>query len=38
MINNEIIFVSKVLHYCAEDVAVDLPVLIEMVCKSMPEA
>jgi hypothetical protein len=37
-VNNQIIFLSKVLHYYAEDVAVELPVLIEMVCKSMPEA
>jgi hypothetical protein len=31
MVNNQIIFLSKVLHYYAEDVAVELPVLIEMV-------
>lgn len=38
MVRKQIIFLPKVLHYYARDATLELPGLIEMVCKSMPEA
>jgi hypothetical protein len=38
MVRKQVIFLPKVLHYYAKDAALELPDLIEMVCKSMPEA
>ncbi|XP_047072580.1 uncharacterized protein LOC124681801 isoform X2 [Lolium rigidum] len=38
MVRKQVIFLPKVLHYYAKDAALELPGLIEMVCKSMPEA
>jgi len=38
MVKNQNIFLPEVLHYYGKDVALELHVLIEMVCKSMPEA
>ncbi|XP_044427012.1 uncharacterized protein [Triticum aestivum] len=38
MVRKHIIFLPKILHYYAKDATLELPDLIEMVCKSMPEA
>ncbi|KAM3209969.1 hypothetical protein ACQJBY_064181 [Aegilops geniculata] len=38
MVRKQIIFLPKILHYYAKDATLELPGLIEMVCKSMPEA
>lgn len=38
MVRKNIIFLPKILHYYAKDATLELPGLIEMVCKSMPEA
>jgi len=38
MVRKQIIFLPKVLHYYAKDAALELPDLIEIVCKSMSEA
>ncbi|KAI4974976.1 uncharacterized protein LOC123411123 isoform X1 [Hordeum vulgare subsp. vulgare] len=38
MVRKQIIFLPKILHYYAKEATLELPGLIEMVCKSMPEA
>ncbi|KAF7101032.1 hypothetical protein CFC21_102432 [Triticum aestivum] len=38
IVRKQIIFLPKILHYYAKDATLELPGLIEMVCKSMPEA
>ncbi|VAI86040.1 unnamed protein product [Triticum turgidum subsp. durum] len=38
IVRKHIIFLPKILHYYAKDATLELPGLIEMVCKSMPEA
>ncbi|KAM3189678.1 hypothetical protein ACQJBY_068142 [Aegilops geniculata] len=37
MVRKQIIFLPKILHYYAKDATLELPGLIEMVCKSMSE-